>query len=133
MSDTVYTISQLKERLIPIFINNRIKRAILFGSYGKGKATKESDIDLEIQKTGVLMYEKWSNLPIGNDRNTVILPTYEEIDHKDIMRFYVREFVEDKGIRRQLFDILKRRDYMDMYLNKFHELTLYEDFVDFIF
>lgn len=49
------------------------------------------------------------------------------------MRFYVREFVEDKGIRRQLFDILKRRDYMDMYLNKFHELTLYEDFVDFIF
>lgn len=58
MSDTVYTISQLKERLIPIFINNRIKRAILFGSYGKGKATKESDIDLEIQKTGVLMYEK---------------------------------------------------------------------------
>lgn len=35
MSDTVYTIRQLKERLIPIFINNRIKRAVLFGSYGK--------------------------------------------------------------------------------------------------
>lgn len=71
-----------------------------------------------------------AKLPIGNDRNTVMLPTYEEIDHKDIMRFYVREFVEDKGIRKQLFDILKRRDYMDMYLNKLHELTLYEDFVD---
>ena len=71
-----------------------------------------------------------ARLPIGNDRNTVMLPTYEEIDHKDIMRFYVREFVEDKGIRKQLFDILKRRDYMDMYLNKLHELTLYEDFVD---
>ena len=35
-----------------------------------------------------------ARLPIGNDGNTVILPTYEEIDHKDIMRFYVRECVE---------------------------------------
>lgn len=100
MSDAVYTISQLKEKLIPVFVDNRIRRAVLFGSYGKGSATEESDIDLlvdsdlkglrfvglieairaavdkdvdifdithvqkgskidlEIQKTGVLMYEK---------------------------------------------------------------------------
>ncbi|MCM1271886.1 MAG: nucleotidyltransferase domain-containing protein [Ruminococcus flavefaciens] len=100
MSDTIYTISQLKEKLIPVFIDNRIKRAVLFGSYGQGSATEESDIDLlvdsdlkglrfvglieairtavdkdvdifdithvekgskidlEIQKTGVLMYEE---------------------------------------------------------------------------
>ena len=100
MSDTIYTISQLKEKLIPVFVDNRIRRAVLFGSYGKGSATEESDIDLlvdsdlkglrfvglieairaavdkdvdifdithvekgskidlEIQRTGVLMYEK---------------------------------------------------------------------------
>lgn len=100
MSETIYTMNQLKERLIPVFIDNSIKKAILFGSYGKGSATKESDIDLlidsglkglrfvgliediraavdknvdvfdvahiekgskidlEIEKTGVLMYEK---------------------------------------------------------------------------
>lgn len=100
MSETVYTMNQLKERLIPVFVDNSIKKAILFGSYGKGSATKESDIDLlvdsglkglrfvgliediraavdkdvdvfdiahvekgskidlEIEKTGVLMYEK---------------------------------------------------------------------------
>lgn len=69
-------------------------------------------------------------LSIGNDRNNVMLPTYEKIDHKDIMRFYARECVEDKEIRRQLFDILKRKDYMDMYLDKLHELDLYDDFVD---
>lgn len=46
MSDVIYTISQLKEKLIPIFIDNSIRRAVLFGSYGKGEATKESDIDL---------------------------------------------------------------------------------------
>ena len=44
------------------------------------------------------------------------------------MRFYVRECVEDKEMRRQLFDILRRRDYMDLYLDKLHELDLYEDF-----
>lgn len=69
-------------------------------------------------------------LPIGNDRNTIMLPTYEEIDHEDIMRFYVREYVEDKEIRQQLFNILRRRDYMDAYLDKLHELNLYDDFVD---
>ena len=100
MSEAVYTMNQLKERLIPVFVDNSIKKAILFGSYGKGSATKESDIDLlvdsglkglrfvgliediraavdkdvdvfdvahvekgskidlEIEKTGVLMYEK---------------------------------------------------------------------------
>lgn len=100
MSETVYTINQLKEKLVPVFVDNSIKKAILFGSYGKGSATKESDIDLlvdsglkglrfvgliediravvdkdvdvfdiahvekgskidlEIAKTGVLMYEK---------------------------------------------------------------------------
>ena len=59
-----------------------------------------------------------------------MLPTYEEINHKDIMRFYVKECVEDKEIRRQLFNILRRDDYMDAYLDKLHELDLYEDFVD---
>ncbi len=46
MSETVYTIDQLKERLIPVFIDNSIKKAVLFGSYGKGNASKESNIDL---------------------------------------------------------------------------------------
>ena len=38
--------------------------------------------------------------------------------------------LETTGIRKQLFDILKRKDYMDTYLDKLHGLNLYEDFVD---
>lgn len=59
-----------------------------------------------------------------------MLPTYEEIDHKEIMRFYVREFVEDKTIRKQLFDILRRDEYMDAYLEKLRELELFDDFTE---
>ena len=91
------------------------------------KDTKQFD-RLPYSETEILdLNEK---LTIGGDRNTVMLPSYEEINHKDIMRFYVKECVEDKEIRRQLFNILRRDDYMDAYLDKLHELDLYEDFVD---
>ncbi|MDO4552342.1 MAG: hypothetical protein Q4C22_02285 [Bacillota bacterium] len=65
-----------------------------------------------------------------NDTNNVRLPSYEEIDHEEIMRFYVREFVEEKEIRKQLFYILRRDDYIDAYLDKLRELDLYDDFID---
>ena len=64
------------------------------------------------------------------DRNNYRFPSYEEIDHKDIMRFYTKEYVEDKEIRSILFNILRRFDYMDAYLDKLRELDLYQDFLD---
>jgi len=42
----VYTVPQLKEVLTPIFDAYAIRKAVLFGSYGKGTATERSDIDL---------------------------------------------------------------------------------------
>ena len=41
-----YTIDQLKRVLVPIFQKNKVRKAILFGSYGKGQATVHSDVDL---------------------------------------------------------------------------------------
>lgn len=68
-------------------------------------------------------------LPLA-DANNIRLPSSEEIDHKEIMRFFVRERVEDKGFRKQLFNILRRDEYMDAYLDKLHELNLYDEFID---
>ena len=68
-------------------------------------------------------------IPI-RDLNNFKLPSFEEIDHEGIMRFYVRENVEDKDIRKQLFGILGRSDYMKAYLDKLLELNLYDDFID---
>ena len=50
----VYTIEAIKEALLPLFKDNKIKRAILFGSYAKGIATDESDVDLIIDSGGLL-------------------------------------------------------------------------------
>lgn len=46
MSSEVYTIEQLRTMLIPVFRLHGVKRAVLFGSYGKGVAGADSDIDL---------------------------------------------------------------------------------------
>ena len=42
----VYTLSQLKELLLPVFGQYHIQKAVLFGSYGAGTASPKSDIDL---------------------------------------------------------------------------------------
>lgn len=46
MPPAVYTVPQLQDVLSPVFARNGIKRAVLFGSYGKGSATEKSDVDL---------------------------------------------------------------------------------------
>ncbi len=42
----VYTIPQLRDILSPIFGKYDIRKAVLFGSYGKGTASPKSDVDL---------------------------------------------------------------------------------------
>jgi len=68
-----------------------------------------------------------ADLLLKDDNNFRFL-TYNEINHKDIMKFYVRECVEDKLIRKQLFDILRRDNYVDAFINQLHICELYEDF-----
>jgi predicted nucleotidyltransferase len=47
-SSTVFTVDELKKLLIPVFQNYNVRRAVLFGSYSKGSATPESDVDLMV-------------------------------------------------------------------------------------
>ncbi|MCL2421536.1 MAG: nucleotidyltransferase domain-containing protein [Defluviitaleaceae bacterium] len=42
----LYTVEEIKGRLTPIFEEKGVIRAVLFGSYAKGEATDESDIDI---------------------------------------------------------------------------------------
>jgi len=42
----IFTVPQLQALLSPVFDRYGIRRAVLFGSYGKGTATETSDVDL---------------------------------------------------------------------------------------
>ena len=44
--EKVYSVSQLKNTLVPLFRDYGVRKAVLFGSYGKGTATEKSDVDL---------------------------------------------------------------------------------------
>ena len=50
MSEKVYTIEELQSRISPIAIQYGVERVYLFGSYARGCATADSDIDLRIDK-----------------------------------------------------------------------------------
>ncbi|MDC7287246.1 nucleotidyltransferase domain-containing protein [Blautia schinkii] len=46
MSKKIYTPEQIKDILYPVFRAHNVRRAVLFGSYVKGKAKENSDVDI---------------------------------------------------------------------------------------
>ena len=46
MTNQIYSISEIKKMLAPVFSQYDVTRAVLFGSYGKAAATEKSDVDL---------------------------------------------------------------------------------------
>ncbi len=48
----VYTKNEIKMKLLPIFSDHPIEKAILFGSYSRGNPTGSSDIDIVIDSNG---------------------------------------------------------------------------------
>lgn len=46
MSSEIYTTEEIRKRLSPVFKRHNVRRAVLFGSYGKGKANVSSDVDI---------------------------------------------------------------------------------------
>lgn len=65
------------------------------------------------------------------DENNIRFLTYEEIDHKGMMSFFVHECIDDKEMRKKLFGILRRDSYVEPYIEALKELELYDDFVLF--
>ena len=75
-----YTLSEIQRRVTPVAEKYRLAAVYLFGSYARGEATAESDIDLLVDLTGstirglnfVSLYEDLSNaLEISVDLVTV--------------------------------------------------------------
>lgn len=49
----IYTINQIREIASPIAASYGVKKMSLFGSYARGEATEESDIDLLVDRAGM--------------------------------------------------------------------------------
>ena len=55
MEPKIYQINEIRSKLRPVFEAAPVYRAILFGSYAKGNATDQSDIDIVIDSKGELL------------------------------------------------------------------------------
>ena len=53
--DNIYNVNRLREMLYPIFDASPVYSATLFGSYAKGDATEQSDVDIVIDSRGQLL------------------------------------------------------------------------------
>ena len=47
-TESIYDIAEIKRRLEPVFRSNGVRSAVLFGSYAKGEAAANSDIDIMV-------------------------------------------------------------------------------------
>ncbi|MBF0818431.1 nucleotidyltransferase family protein [Streptococcus acidominimus] len=48
----VYTLEELKEKVIPIAEKHHLSKVYLFGSYARNEADKDSDVDLVVDQEG---------------------------------------------------------------------------------
>lgn len=49
MTDKVYSIPEIREKLHPIFRSYAISKAYVFGSYSRGEANEKSDVDIIVE------------------------------------------------------------------------------------
>jgi predicted nucleotidyltransferase len=47
--ETEKTISEIKKKIVPILERHAVKKASIFGSFARGEATAQSDVDLLIE------------------------------------------------------------------------------------
>ena len=52
MSPQVYTLDQIRGMVRPVAKRHGVQRLYVFGSYGRGEATPQSDVDLHLCGTG---------------------------------------------------------------------------------
>jgi len=53
VSTRIYTIDEVKRLIIPILIKYGVDKAYVFGSYARGEATPESDVDILIKRGNI--------------------------------------------------------------------------------
>ena len=92
MSEKIYTIDEIKEMLKVILKEMPVYTVILFGSYAKNKATKNSDLDFIIDTKEKLMGFKLYSL----------ITKIEETFNKDVDAFEKSEIIENSKIDKEI-------------------------------
>ena len=97
ISPDVLTIKQIKERTFPVFKKHHINEIYLFGSYARGEANNNSDVDIYCESGDAQTFSDQSNLQeelaqaLGKDVDLVFVGSqmdkyFEEQLRKDLIK-----------------------------------------------
>ena len=92
MSEKIYTIDEIKKILKEFLKDKPVYQVILFGSYAKQEATKESDVDLIID----------TNSELKGFALLKLICQIEEILQKNIDGFEKYEIIENSLIDKEI-------------------------------
>ena len=90
----VYTLQEIRSLVLPIIQKYHIPEMYLFGSYARGEATAESDLDFLVDTTGT---ELTSLLRLG-----ALYCDREEFFNKQIDLITVRSIMQDSNMESDL-------------------------------
>ena len=81
MSNKIYSISTIQSLLQPVFNAHHVKKAILFGSYAKGMAKQNSDVDILVDSglRGLAFFGLLEDVVTALDKNVDMLDTSQII------------------------------------------------------
>ncbi|MDR1735920.1 MAG: nucleotidyltransferase domain-containing protein [Oscillospiraceae bacterium] len=68
----VYTLEQLRERITPVAVKHRLHAVFIFGSYARGEATDDSDVDILVDKTGTALKGLFAMGGLYNDLSEAV-------------------------------------------------------------
>jgi hypothetical protein len=86
MTDTIYTVPEIRSRLTPVFNQYNIKKAVLFGSYAKGIARLNSDVDILVDSglKGLQFYGLLEDVVTALEKNVDLLDIRQIKPNSDI-------------------------------------------------
>ena len=107
MEHGVYTIEEIKRRITPVAEKYRLAAVYLFGSYARGEAREDSDVDLVVDTEGAALNFPFAIGALYGDLADALekeldLVTerslYQETDRKSSFLFRQNVFAERKVI-----------------------------------
>lgn len=86
MVEKIYTIQQIQAILNPIFTNYNVRKAVLFGSYAKGLAKINSDVDILVDSglKGLAFYELLEDVVNSLGKDVEMIDVSQVIPNSDI-------------------------------------------------
>ena len=99
----VYTIDELSRIIIPIAQKYKISTVYIFGSYARGDATDDSDVDIMIKREGsmikgLLMGALYEELRegIGKGLDLITEESLEQHDYKNIRSWFYENTINER-------------------------------------